>query len=119
MRYLKYEFATKAEFDALKEAHLMTDDHLIKGVDVVELGDIVTTPAVMDEEGNITTPAITTGRHAVDILWKIEPIAELEASLIYPKPCGVHTFAGLTHLYEKEYYEKYPELKPVTDEEDI
>ena len=121
MRYLKYEFATKAEFDALKEAHLIEgvggEQHLIKGVDVVEIGDIVITPAVISEDGEtVITPAVMTGRFAVDILYRIEPIAELEPFLIFPKPCGVHSFAGLTYLYELEYYNKFPELKPVQND---
>ena len=122
MRYLKYEFATKAEFDTLKDTHLMEGEGeergLISGVNVVEIGNIIITPAVISEDGEtVITPAVMTGRFAVDILYRIEPIAELEPFLIFPKPCGVHTFAGLDYLYDIEYYNKFPELKPTTDEE--
>lgn len=118
MRYLKYEFATKAEFEALKASHLMEEDNLKRGIDLVEIGDIVVTKGTYNEEGEELTPPVMTGKHAVDILWRIEPIVDFEAFEIYPEPCGVHTFAGLTHLYEIEYYNKYPELKPIEDEED-
>lgn len=121
MRFLKYEFADKAEFDTLKDLHLITvtdeDVHLISGVNVVEIGDIVITPAVILEDGEtVITPAVMTGRFAVDILYQsIEPIAELEPFLIFPNPCGVHSFAGLDYLYELEYYSKFPELKPIEE----
>ena len=123
-RYLKYEYDSKEAFNVLKDTHLTDEDgNLLKGIHVVEIGDIVVTPAVMDGE-EITTPAVMTGRHAVDILWEIpmdengeaELIKALEANEIYPNPCGVHTFSGLTGLYELEFYNKFPELKPVIEE---
>ena len=43
----------------------------------------------------------------------IEPLTELEAFEVYPNPCGIHSFAGLDYLYELEYYNKFPELRPV------
>ena len=119
MRYLKYEFANKAEFEALKKSHLMNKDSLKRGIDVVERGDLEITKAIMSEDGEtVITPAVMTGKYAVDILWKtIDPITEVEAFEVYPEPCGKHTISGLTHLYEAEYYTKFPELKPKNDDE--
>jgi hypothetical protein len=90
---------------------------LINGIAVVEIGDRVVTPAELSEDGEtITTPAVMKGTHAVDILWQtVEPIEAITAYVVYPNPCGIHTFAGLDHLYENEYYTKFPELKPETN----
>ena len=110
--------ASKNAFETLKNNHLVDDEgNLLQGIHVVEVGDIVKTPAVVDEEGNITTPAVMSKKWAVDILWTEEPPAVFEALEKYPKGQVAHTFAGIENLYKKELHRKFPELKPTTDEE--
>ena len=112
-RFLKYEFGTKTAFDVLKNIHLINDEGEIKpGINIAEVGDIVIIPAILDEEGEVITPAIMTGKWAVDILWEIEPIGAFQVSERYPKGQVAHTFLGVEHLYKKELYIKFPELKP-------
>ena len=116
-RYLKYEMASKSAFETLKGNHLVDDEgNLLKGIHVVEVGNIVTTPAILNEEGEVITPAVMTGKWAVDILWEIEPIGAFKAKEKYPKGQVAHTFSGQEGMYKKELYRKFPELKPVEEE---
>lgn len=116
-RYLKYEWANKNAFDIMKDTHLTDEEgNLLKGIHVVEIGDIVKTPAVMSEDGEtIVTPAVMSNKWAVDILWEIEIPTQFEALEKYPKGQVVHTFAGIEGLYTKELHRKFPELKPVEE----
>lgn len=118
-RYLKYEYSSKNTFTTAKKANLLDEEgNLLRGVSLVEIGNIVLTPAVLNEEGEVISEAIMTGKYAVDILWEDSTnpaITKMATKEIYPKPCGVHTFGGLTYLYELEYYNKYPELKPIEE----
>ena len=116
-RFLKYEFGTQTAFNTLKNNHLVDDEgNFIQGIHVVEVGNIVTTPAILDEAGEVITPAVMTGKWAVDILWEIEPIGAFKAKEKYPKGQVAHTFAGIEGMYKKELYREFPELKPVDEE---
>ena len=46
---------------------------------------------------------------AVDILWYTEPVADFAPYEVWPKPCGVHIFAGCESEYLKEYCAKFPD----------
>ena len=46
---------------------------------------------------------------AVDILWYVEPVADFTAYEVWPKPCGVHIFAGCESEYLKGYCAKFPD----------
>jgi len=86
-----------------------------KVVAVVELGNLVTTPAVYDEEGNETTPATYSDKYSVDILWKGEPLTTSFSSYeVWCPPMGVHAMGGLK--VREEWVEvcksKRPELFP-------
>ena len=108
--------ANQNAFNVLKENHLVDEDgNLLKGIHVVEIGDIVKTPAVLDESGEIITPAVMSNKYAVDILWEIEPITAFKVNENYPKGQVAHTFAGIGHLYTKELYREFPELEPVEE----
>jgi len=66
-----------------------------KVVAVVELGNLVTTPAVYDEEGNETTPATYSDKYSVDILWKDEPLTTSFSTYeVWCEPMGVHAMGG-------------------------
>ena len=66
-----------------------------KVVAVVELGNLVTIPAVYDEEGNETTPATYSDKYSVDILWKGEPLTTSFSTYeVWCEPMGVHAMGG-------------------------
>ena len=114
MRFLKYEFENKEQFDTLKDLHLTDEDNNLIGVAVVEVGHITIEEAILSEDGEVIKEAVLSSMYAVDMLYQtIEPLTELEAFEVYPNPCGIHSFAGLDYLYELEYYNKFPELRPV------
>ena len=86
-----------------------------KVVAVVELGNLVTTPAVYDEEGNETTPATYSDKYSVDILWKDEPLTTSFSTYeVWCEPMGVHAMGG--QKVREEWVEvcksKRPELFP-------
>jgi hypothetical protein len=112
MKYIKYEFQDMNAWLELKST-IWSEDLGYINCHVVEIGHIVITPAIMDDELNIITPAVVSDNYAVDILWDYEePLTFIEFQ-VWPSPVGVHTFAGLDWLYEEEYYEKYPDKKPI------
>ena len=106
MRYLKYEFPTAFEWTSFETTYLK---NLEEKITIAEIGDREITPPVFSvEDDMILTPAVMKGTYAVDILWQtIEPIEEITAYEVYPEPCGIHTFSGLSHLYEKEFSNKF------------
>lgn len=117
MRFLKYEF-TATQWKAAKAKIELTDEDGNTSWDpekvtaVVELGKLVKTPATYDEEGNELTAATYASKISVDILWAGEPLTTSFASyVIWPEPCGIHTFAGWEGHYAEEYYKLFP--KPV------
>jgi hypothetical protein len=79
MKLRKYSFST-SQWATAKAKIETTDDEgnatwdTSKVVAVVELGNLVTIPAVYDEEGNETTPATYSDKYSVDILWVDEPL---------------------------------------------
>ena len=86
-----------------------------KVVAVVELGNLVVTPAVYDEEGNETTPATYSDKYSVDILWKDEPLTTSFSTYeVWCAPMGVHAMGG--QKVREEWVEvcksKRPELFP-------
>lgn len=114
MEYLKYEFADQTAWSE-KKATIWAEESGYNNCHVIELGDIVLTPATYDEEGNVLTPAITAGKHAVDIVWLENEDSAFNEFQAWPAPCGVHTVAGLESLYEAAYYAKFPDRKPVVE----
>jgi hypothetical protein len=91
-----------------------------KVVAVVELGNLVTTPAVYDEEGNETTPATYSDKYSVDILWKDEPLTTSFSTYeVWCEPMGVHAMGG--QKVREEWVEvcksKKPELFPAPEME--
>ena len=67
MKYLKFEFIDRA--DMLTKLADYFEGGEPKNCAVVELGNIVTTPATFDEEGNELTAAIVSDKYAVDVLF--------------------------------------------------
>jgi len=114
MEFCKYEF-TDLQWSSLKKKIEITNENentSFVGCSVVELGHIVTTPAIMDGMV-IKTNAGLSLKFCVDILWNETPLAEFDKFEVYPAPCGIHTFGGFEGQYSEKYYNKYPEFKTI------
>ena len=82
---------------------------------VVELGNLPTTPATYDEEGNELTPAVLSSKWSVDILWEGEPLTTSFTSYeVWCAPMGVHSMGGVATIQEwvETCKVKRPELFP-------
>jgi hypothetical protein len=120
MKLRKYEFTptqwatAKAKIELTnEEGEAYYDPSKVR--QVVELGNLVVTPAVYDEEGNETTPATYSDKYSVDILWKDEPLTTSFSTYeVWCAPMGVHAMGG--QKVREEWVEvcksKKPELFP-------
>jgi hypothetical protein len=120
MKLRKYSFST-SQWATAKAKIQTTDDEgnaswdSSKVVAVVELGNLVTIPAVYDEEGNETTPAVLSSKWSVDILWEGEPLTTSFSSYeVWCAPMGVHSMGGFEVGQEwiATCKKKKPELFP-------
>ena len=114
MKYLKYEFTDTQLKSALakitttnEEGETVYTDAVIA---VVDLGKLVKTPAIMNEEGNEVSPAVYATKNSVDILWADQPLTTSFASyVIWPEPgTEAHIFGGWEADYSKAYCEANP-----------
>ena len=111
--FLKYEFTDSQLKTALAKITTTNEEGETSYTDaviaVVELGKLVKTPAVLDEDGKEVTPAVYATKNSVDILWADQPLTTSFASyVVWPEPCGVHIFAGWEAEYAKAYCEANP-----------
>lgn len=115
MKFLKYEFlpATWATFQAdlqvsvtLGEETTLSYNHdIIESV--VEIGHIMITPPVIDEDMNVTTLAVLSDKYSVDILWKNDELPSFASYKIWCTPVGIHSFgASIDADYEQAYLEQ-------------
>lgn len=114
MKYLKYEWTDTQLKTAVakitqtdEEGNTTYTDNVIA---VVDLGKLVKTPAVMDEEGNEVSPAVYATKNSVDILWTDQPLTTSFASyVVWPEPgTEAHVFGG----WEAEYAAAYCQANP-------
>jgi hypothetical protein len=110
--FKKYEFTDQAEWSTFqKKIQVKSTDtegvdvYSYKDVAVVELGNIC---LAKDEEGECSDLATT---WAVDILWFRTLLPSFKPFEVYPKPCGIHTFAGC----EGEYLKSFCEVNPTSE----
>jgi hypothetical protein len=110
--FLKFEF-TPTQWATLRKliettTLTPTGEEITSWVDcaVVELGNIVITPAVI-EDMEVKTPAVLSNKWAVDILFYSEVPKEFSKFEVWPTS-GVHTFSGHESLYMKSFCEKFP-----------
>lgn len=110
-RFLKYQFESQEAWEVLKASIVETFEmngetitNFTVGT-VVELGHLVSVPAVMNEETKEeVTPAVYETAYSVDILWNDDEEEGFGAYRIYCNPeTKAHTFYGLDELYEQEY----------------
>ena len=115
MKYLKYEWTDTQLKTAVakitqtdEEGNTAYTDNVLA---VVDLGKLVKTPAVLDEEGNEVSPAVYATKNSVDILWADQPLTTSFASyVVWPEPgTEAHVFGGWEAEYSKAYCEANPE----------
>lgn len=113
--FRKYVYASQDAWETQKALIVQTDEEGNESynesvVMVVELGHLVETPAVLDEDGEVVTDAVLSTDYCVDILWRAEPNAAFVPTWV--KPIGIHTF-GSKHAaeYAKAYCEANPEAE--------
>ena len=113
--FRKYVYASQDAWETQKALIVQTDEEGNESynesvVMVVELGHLVETPAVLDEDGEVVTEAVMETDYCVDILWRAEPHADFVPTWI--TPIGIHTF-GSKHAaeYAKAYCEANPEAE--------
>ena len=121
--FRKYVYASQEAWETQKALIVQTDEEGNESynesvVMVVELGHIVETPAVLNEDGEVVTEAVLSTDYCVDILWRNEPHEAFVPTWV--KPIGIHTF-GSKHAaeYAKAYCEANPDsdyCNPVIDE---
>ena len=77
---------------------------------IVHLGNIVVTPAEIDEDGNIVTEAVLSDTYHIDVLWDGEPNPDWDNQLVWCAPVGLHCFANSAAI--AEWTAKCKELRP-------
>ena len=118
--FRKYQFGSKGsattKINALgvDEEGNPTHSHAI-----VRLGNLVVTPAEIDEEGNVITEAVLSDTYHVDVLWDGEPNADWDAQMVWCAPMGVHTFGSSSAIAEwtETCKSLHPEYFPEPSEE--
>ena len=118
--FLKFEF-TPTQWATLRKlieqtTLTPTGEEITSWVDcaVVELGNIVITPAVL-KDMEVVTPAVLSKKWAVDILFYSEVPTEFAKHEVWPES-GVHTFQGCESMYMENYYTKFPDKRPKINE---
>jgi len=113
--FRKYVYASQEAWETQKALIVQTDEEGNESynesvVMVVELGHIVETPAVLDEDGEVVTEAVLSTDYCVDILWRNEAHEDFVPTWV--TPIGIHTF-GSKHAaeYAKAYCEANPEAE--------
>ncbi len=113
--FRKYVYASQEAWETQKALIVQTDEegnesYTNEVVMVVELGHVVETPAVLDEDGEVVTEAVLSTDYCVDILWRNEAHADFVPTWVVP--VGIHTF-GSKHAaeYAKAYCEANPEAE--------
>ena len=111
MKYLKYEWTDTQKASALAKITDEEGNYTENVLAVVDLGKLVKTPAVLDEEGNEVSPAVYATKNSVDILWADQPLTTSFASyVVWPEPgTEAHVFGGWEAEYSKAYCEANPD----------
>jgi hypothetical protein len=102
MKFRKYEFVPSkwAELQADlqvshtigEETNLVYNHEIVESV--VEIGHIMITPPVIDDEMNVVTEAVLSDKYSVDILWKNDELPLFASYKIWCTPVGIHSFGA-------------------------
>ena len=106
MKYIKYEFTDRADMlTKLADYFAENEDGELfpKNCNVVENVRPTITDAILNEEGEVITPATPNPKYAVDVIFhSTYPTLTEEVT---PALTGVHTISGMEALYEERYNE--------------
>ena len=102
MKYIKYEFTDRADM-LTKLADYFTDEGTPIGCNVVENVRPFITDAILNEKGEVVTPATPNPKYAVDVIF--HSTFPTLAEEVTPLPTGAHTILGMEALYEARYNE--------------
>jgi hypothetical protein len=112
MKFLKYEFSPIkwAELKASIEVSHQIGDEINVSYNrdiiesVVEIGYIVLTEPIFDEDFNVVTDAVLSDKYSVDILWKEDELPSFASYKIWCEPVGIHSFGA---SIDADYIEAY------------
>jgi len=109
--FRKYQFGSKSAATAkINALGIDEEGNQTHNNAIVRLGNLVVTPAEIDEEGNVITEAVLTDTYHLDVLWDGEPNPDWDAQMVWCAPMGVHTFGSSSAI--AEWTEKCKELHP-------
>ena len=106
MKYIKYEFLDRADMLTKLADYFTTNEEGVaspKDCNVVENVRPFITYAILDEEGEVVTPATPNPKYAVDVIF--HSTFPTLAEEVTPAPTGAHTILGMESLYEERYNE--------------
>lgn len=118
--FRKYSFGSKgAATTKINALGLDEDGNPIHKHAIVHLGNIVVTPAEIDEDGNIVTEAVLSDTYHIDVLWDGEPNPDWDNQMVWCAPVGLHCFANSAAIAEwtAKCKELHPEYFPEPIEE--
>ena len=118
--FRKYEFGSKsAATTKINALGLDSEGNPTHSHSIVRLGNIVTTPATYDDDGNELTAAVRSSNYHVDVLWDGDPVADWDSQMVWCAPIGVHTFGSSSAIAEwiEECKVQRPDLFPDPEDE--
>lgn len=119
-KFRKYSFTNEAAFDAAIAALPHDEEgNATHSHSIVRLGNIVTTPATYDDDGNELTAAVRSSNYHVDVLWNGEPDPDWDNQMVWCAPMGVHVFGSSSAIAEwiEECKVQRPDLFPDPEDE--
>jgi hypothetical protein len=109
--FRKYSFGSKgAATTKINALGLDEDGNPTHNHAIVHLGNIVVTPAELDEDGNIITEAVLSDTYHIDVLWNGEADEDWDNQLVWCAPVGLHMFGSSKAV--AEWTAKCKELRP-------
>ena len=118
--FRKYEFGSQsAATTKINALGVDSNGEITHTHHVSRLGNIVTTPAEYDDEGNRTVDPVYSDKYHVDVLWDGDPDVNWDNQMVWCTPMGVHTFgsSSANAEYIAKCQELHPEWFPESEEE--
>ena len=91
-KFRKYEFGSKSA--ATAKINLLGEEGVDHDHSIVVLGNIITTPATYDDDGNVLTAAVKSSNYHVDVMWDGEPDSSWDNQMVWCVGTGVHSFGS-------------------------
>ena len=118
--FRKYEFGSKsAATTKINALGIDSEGAPTHSHSIVRLGNIETTPATYDDDGNELTAAVLSSNYHVDVLWDGDPVADWDNQMVWCAPLGVHSFGSSSAIAEwiEECKVQRPDLFPDPEDE--